>query len=154
MTPIYERTILGTYLLMFMLVMAAFLATTMMFSDPEPGEGKPWYVLLFLLIAPILMGVMKVSVDQKSLRIRFMLGFPRHTVAIEDIDTFRVTRSWKETGFGVSVKVGQGRYCISGPSAVTILLRNGRTLLVGTPEPEALAKAIRKARARAGVEEN
>lgn len=152
MTPIYERTIFGTTLMIFMLVMVAFIGSTMMMSDVQPGESKPWIALLTPLIFPILMGFMKVSVSTKELRLRFPFGFPRRTVPIEEIDAFRVTRSWRETGFGISVKPSNGQYCISGPSGVSILLHNGRTLLIGTPDPERLVKAIEKARTRAGIE--
>jgi hypothetical protein len=145
MTPIYERTVYGIYMMGFMAIVAAFISTAMFMSD---DPDKPYWTLLIFAVVPLFFGVMKVSVDKRELRIRFPLGVPRRTLAIADIEAVTVTRSKMETGFGVSVKPSHGRYCISGPSAVSILMGNGRTVLVGTPEPEKLLKAIEKARSR------
>lgn len=150
MTPIYERTIVGTWLLGFMLVMAALMAAVILLAG-DSNEG--WWTPLILLAMPLVFGVMRVSVGRDSLRVRFWLGVPRRTVPVERIDGYAVTRSRRETGFGVALRPLDGKFCISGPSAVSILLRNGRTLLVGTPDPEALVKALDRARRRHAREE-
>jgi len=150
MTPIYERTIVGTFLIIYMVVIAAVMFTAMTLDDD--ADGSMWFLIIFAVV-PLLFGVMKVSVDRRELRVRFLLGVPRATLAVTDIEACTVTRSKLETGFGMSIKPSHGKYCISGPSAVSILLRNGRTYLVGCPDPEQLLKAIEKARARAGTRE-
>ena len=150
MTPIYERTVIGTWLVGFMMIMAALMfAVVFMAEDADKALWTP----VLILVVPLLLGVMRLSVTPRELRVRFWLGLPRRTVPIADIDTYRVTRSRMETGFGVSVKPMQGHYCMSGPGAVNILLKNGRNLMIGTPEPEKLVKALDRARKRSGLEE-
>lgn len=150
MTPIYERTVVGIWLLIFSLVMAGMMLTLMTLGD---DADAPLWAPALLLIAPLIFGLMRISVTRDELRIRFWAGFPRRTVTLAEIEAYRVTRSKRETGFGISVKPSHGRYCIAGPSAVAVLLRNGRTLLVGTPEPEKLVKALDRARKAGGRRE-
>lgn len=150
MTPFYERTIVGTWLIGFMAIMAIIMYTLIAFSS---DADEAWWPPLLLIIVPLFLGVMRIAVTPKELRLRFWLGLPRRTVPIEDVEAYRVTRSLKETGFGIQLKPERGSYCMSGPSAVSILLKNGRTLTIGTPEPERLVKALDKARKRAGIEE-
>lgn len=150
MTPIYERTIIGTWLIIFFSVMAAIMIG-LAWRAEGPGV-MPWIPSLVFPAMLLFMGIMRITVTQTELRVRFWPGIVRKTVKLTDIDAYQVTRSRAETGFGIALKPSQNRYVISGPSAVSVLLSNGRTVMVGTPEPEKLVKALDKARKKAGLE--
>ncbi|HPF34360.1 hypothetical protein KDK88_00060 [bacterium] len=142
MTPIYERTVVGTWLLAFLALMT--LTTTLIMAL---GEDDPiWWLPAVWAAVFLWLAVLRIRVDTEALRIRFWTGVPRRTIPLAAIDAYRVTRSKRETHLGLALKPGDGKYVIAGPSAVNILLRDGRTVLIGTPDPEALVKALDRAR--------
>ncbi len=144
MTPLYEKTIVGWPMILFVACMAVFLAVLLAID----GEGGAAWFSLALLLIPLLMGFMKVSVHVGELRIRFLTGFPRRTVDLHDVESMTVIRSWWKTGLGISVKPLQGRFCVTGPDAVVLTMKSGLPIVVGTPEPKKLLKALNRARDR------
>ncbi len=149
----YERNIVGTGIMIFMIVMSTFIGVTLMQSERPEGDATPWFVMAMPLLGIVIGGWMRVTVSAEELKLRFLLGVPRLTLKVAEIDALRPTRGWRATGFGASVSTSRGRYCIAGPSAVSILMRNGRTFLIGVPDPEKLAKAVERAKARSGAAE-
>jgi len=82
MTPIYERTIVGTWLLGFMLVMAALMAAVILLAG-DSNEG--WWTPLIMLAMPLVFGVMRVSVGRDSLRV----GTPDPEALVKALDRAR-----------------------------------------------------------------
>jgi len=150
MTPIYERTVVGTWFIGFLLVIAG-LVTVPMLLDPD--APFLWWVPLIVVAVPSLFMVLRVRLTRETLLVLSPLGFPWRRCAVADVEAYRVTRSWRETGFGVTLKPLDGKFCIAGPRAVSILLRNGRTVLVGVPDPETLVKALDRALKRSSGKE-
>jgi hypothetical protein len=90
------------------------------------------------------LGRLVIELDGPALRWRFgWLGWPRWQVALADIVAVEKTRAPATAGSGIRV-TRQGRLynvTLGGP-AVALTLRDGRRLLLGTPEPEKLAAFI------------
>jgi hypothetical protein len=99
--------------------------------------GLPLALLLGL-------GRLVIEIDGPVLRWRFgWLGWPRWQVALSDIVAVEKTRAPGAAGSGIR-NTGQGRLynvAIGGP-AVALALRDGRRILLGTPEPEKLAAFV------------
>ena len=99
--------------------------------------GLPLALLLGL-------GRLVIELDGPALRWRFgWLGWPRWQVALSDIVAVEKTRAPATAGSGIRT-TRQGRLynvAIGGP-AVALALRDGRRILLGTPEPEKLAAFI------------
>ena len=148
MSPYYERTILGIGVVILVFVIGLVIMGAAVFS--EGGEGPP-PVALIVLVLPVLLAIMRVRVDREAVRLSFPIGLLRRTVPVADIVGVDPVHSWIETGFGMSVKPMQGRYCLSGPQAVRLRLSDGRSVLIGVPDASDLMRAGDKARTRSGA---
>lgn len=106
------------------------------------GIGFPMFFMSLRLI---------VEVDKDSLRIRFA-PLTRRTIHFEDIERAepRTYRPIVEYG-GWGVK-GWSRskmaYSVSGNQGVDLHLRNGHSVMIGSRDPKALARALEKAMQR------
>jgi hypothetical protein len=107
--------------------------------------GWPGVSLLVLLAAATLlvMGHFTVEVGEGRIEWRFgALGWPRWDAALEQIIGVEVTTSSAFEGWGINrTKTGM-LYNAHGQQAVRLHLRDGRTLRLGSDEPERLAAFI------------
>ena len=105
---------------------------------PALGAALLAGVPLALLLG---LGRLVIEIDGPVLRWCFgWLGWPRWQVALADILAVEKTRAPGMAGSGIRV-TREGRLynvTIGGP-AVRLTLRDGRRILLGTPEPEKLA---------------
>ncbi len=90
------------------------------------------------------------TVDARAVSATFGWGWPRRTIAIEEIvDVRKLRNSWWH-GWGIR-KVSRGwMYNIAGYDAVELELRGSRVFRIGTNEPDALLDAISRARGPLG----
>ena len=84
-----------------------------------------------------------VTLDDRALRIRFGPGLIRKSFPLEGIEACRVVRNPWFYGWGIHRTPAGWLYNVSGLQAVELTLRSGKTLRIGTDEPETLAMAIR-----------
>ena len=100
----------------------------------------------FLLLIGILMSSMTVRVTDSEVSWWFgrthTLG---KTVALADIASVEAIRTSLFEGWGIHLTWHGWLWNVSGFNAVQIKLGSGTRYAVGTPEPQALLKAIRKA---------
>jgi hypothetical protein len=112
------------------------------------GPGAPLALLLAIAGLPLALllplGRLVIELDASELRWRFgWLGRPAWREALADIVAVEKTRAPAGAGSGIRVS-GRARLynvTIGGP-AVALTLRDGRRILLGTPEPERLAAFI------------
>ena len=71
-------------------------------------------------------------------------GVIRKRIPLDEIADVEATRTTFWQGWGIHWTTRGWLYNISGFDAVLVRLRTGKSLLVGTDEPEALANAIRE----------
>jgi hypothetical protein len=90
-----------------------------------------------------------IRIEDDALRLQFGLGWPRKTVALEDIDAVEVTRTTFWEGWGVHRTRRGWLYNVSGYDAVLLRRRDGSSLLIGSDEPRRLKAAIERAQQRA-----
>jgi hypothetical protein len=100
-------------------------------------------LIALLVLAWLLLGRLTVEIESRVLRWSFgLFGLPRWRLPLADVVTVeRVrTRAWE--GWGIR-RTSQGMlYNIAGFDAVRVTCRDGRTLRIGTDEPERLAAFI------------
>jgi hypothetical protein len=92
----------------------------------------------------LMVGRFTVSVGEGHLAWRFgELGWPRWKVALDTITSVEVTTSTAWEGWGIRRTRSGWLYNASGRQALRVNLRGGRTLRLGSDEPERLASFIR-----------
>lgn len=91
-----------------------------------------------------------VCIEGERLRWAFGPGWPRYSLALQDIATVESTRTTFWHGWGIHRVRGGWIYNIAGRDALRITRRDGRQVLLGTDEPRRLKAALERALGRAG----
>ena len=112
------------------------------------SPGAPVALVVAMVGLPLAMlgvlGRLVIELDATELRWRFgWLGRPAWRVALAEIEAVEKTRAPAKGGSGIRGLGRQHVYNVSiGGPAVGLKLRDGRHILLGTPEPERLAAFI------------
>lgn len=106
----------------------------------------PWLILagslILILFVTYLFSSMTITIDENALRWSFGPGVIQKSEPLSEIAGAETTKtSWVE-GLGIHLTARGWLYNVSGRSAVSIRLRDGKQFLLGTDEPERLAAAI------------
>ena len=111
------------------------------------GVGLGFGLALALAMpAALLLLLGRLVIELRGPRLHWSFGFigwPRWSIALDDIEHIEQTRARALQGAGIK---GLGRkrlYNVSlGGPALQLAMRDGRTILLGTPEPERLRSFI------------
>jgi hypothetical protein len=98
--------------------------------------------LVLLVITMLLFGTLTVSVNENRISWHFGLGLIRKSVPIRTIRSVRAVRNPWYYGWGIRFTPVGWLYNVSGLSAVDLGLDDGRHVMIGTDEPEALERAL------------
>ena len=113
-----------------------------------PQVGLP--VAVGLLVLGLLFHRLVVEVDERCVRLAFGVGLVRRSIPLAEIvDARPVTNRWWY-GWGLRLTPHGWLWNVSGLDAVEITYRSGRRFRIGTDEPEALTRAVRRAVGLAG----
>ncbi len=130
-----------------LLVAGALLAAAGVWLRPEaptPFRVVLSGVALILLVCLGLFASFTVEVDARRIWLGFGPGWVHRTIALSDIrDAHPVRNPWYY-GWGIRLVPGGWMWNVSGLDAVELEFRDGRRFRIGTDEPEALARAIRR----------
>lgn len=130
------------------------LVQLLLFLEPTrqgPGPAPVLVSVTAMVLVLLLLGRLVVEVDADELRWRFgFVGWPRWRVPLADIVT--VERVKSASAFSAGIRVGprgERHYTarLASP-ALRLTLRDGRTVMLGSPEPERLAAFIEARRPR------
>ena len=103
-----------------------------------------WCIAAALALAVALFWSMTVRVTGEALEFWFGPGLVRKRVPLAEIATVEEARTTIWQGWGIHWTTRGWLYNVSGFNAVHVQLKTGKSLLVGTDEPAALADAIRE----------
>jgi hypothetical protein len=103
----------------------------------------------FLVGGPVMMGIaillfyaLTVKIDATHLRFYFGIGLIRKRIPLAEIvDVQPVSNSWRH-GWGIHRTPHGWLYNVSGWEAVEITLASGKSLRLGTDEPQRLTQAL------------
>ena len=148
----YRHTQPGTTIWFMMIGAAVFIFfLTFFLSGPAPEDERttlraiPLVVALVLLLLAWLFGSLTVSVDDETIVASFGPGWPRKTVPLTLVRGARPVRNRWWYGWGIRYTPHGWLYNVSGLDAVELEMLGGRTLRIGTDEPERLVAAIEAA---------
>lgn len=95
------------------------------------------------LVAFGLLGRLRIELDAQRLEWQFgYLGWPRWSVELADITAVEIVRTGWLDGWGIRRGREGWLYNAGGFTALRIRVRDGRTIRLGTDEPERLASFL------------
>ncbi len=98
-----------------------------------------------LLLAGLLFHQLTVSVDGEFLRLRYGIGLVRFRFALAKMVEVETVQSHWWEGWGIRLTPSGWLFNISGQGAVLIKQKNGKSIRVGSDEPEVLCRALQQA---------
>ena len=98
----------------------------------------------FLVLVLLLFGSLTVEISGGHVRIRFGIGLIRNRWPLDGIEGCRPVRNTWLYGWGIRKIPGAWLYNVSGLDAVELKLKSGKTVRIGTDEPQALSAALEK----------
>lgn len=141
--PAYSRSQPLTLLWVLMLPVLATLAV-LYGLNRDSAAGAPLALGALMTLAPMpFLGRLTVEVSNAALSWRFgWLGWPRWQVALQEIERVELADTRDTPGVGIrKTREGWLYNARSGP-ALRVVLRNGRSLRIGSDEPARLAGFI------------
>ena len=85
---------------------------------------------------------MTITVTGERIQWSMGAGFPRWSAPVREIAAVQIVRNPWYYGWGIRLTPSGMLYSVSGFQAVELSLRGGKTIRIGSDEPEALAAAI------------
>jgi len=152
MKTFYQQRYFGWGLWVVMAIVAAVAALVPRGSAPSPW---PWAAPLLAVLLAASLGTMTVTVDRRAVRLRATIGWPRTTVPLDRIvHAEQVTGLLWRSGYGIHWGPRRTLWNLTGNRGVVLQLTRGGRVFIGTPEPEALLRAIARARHRSATEKD
>jgi hypothetical protein len=102
------------------------------------------WLLPLLAIPALLMGSLTVSVTDEYLDARFGPGPINVRVPLSSVRSCQRVRNPWYYGYGIRMIPGGRLYNVSGGDAIELMLDSGRSVRVGTDDPEGLAAALQQ----------
>ena len=116
-------------------------------AGDRPLPFVPMLILeaTFLILALLFYGL-RITVDDRAVRLRYGIGLIRFTIPLTDIAQTNLVRSRWYYGIGIRLIPGGMLYNAHSLNAVELKIKDKkRVIWIGTPEQEALKQAIDRA---------
>jgi hypothetical protein len=143
---LYRRTQIAWPTIVPLLVVAAILVPTFISMQLVAG---PWIVAVVYGVILLLFATLTVTVTSDGLVAAFGIGVISKSVPFPDVVSFARVRNRWFNGWGIHFYPGGTLYNASGLSAVEFKLSSGRSVSIGTAEPDALVSAVQQATGQA-----
>lgn len=140
----YRHVQLYTTLWLILPLAAAVTLGVALVSGPLDLSNAALLSLPVLLLALLLLGRLVIELDGPHLRWHFgYVGWPRWQLALADIRQVERSQAPSMAGSGIKGSRQKRLYNVTiGGPALLLTLHDGRTVMLGTPEPERLAAFI------------
>lgn len=149
----YSHTQTGWFTLL-ALAAVILMVVSIFLSSGEMGIGLLLllgFAMATVAVCGVIFSSLTATVTRETLGWHFGPGWPRWSIAIDEIaGVARVRPAWW-WGWGIRWTPSGWLYNVSGRNAVIVHRRDGSSVLIGTDEPHELAVAIQKAMAERGL---
>ena len=143
----YRHTQRASLILWVVLCVAAILVVLALASEFRPEVLLVTLpALAILVVVGWLFSSLTVTVSRDVVAWSFGPGLLKWSLPVADIEAVESTRTSPLVGWGIRWTPSGMVYNVSGFDAVRIRTRTGRTLRIGTDEPEELRHALENAR--------
>jgi len=136
----YQHTQRGTLMISASLLAAGFVFYHLLHGGPS----WLWIILALTAAVGIVFSSLSVVVDDTRLTAAFAPGWPKLEVRLTDIVEVLVVRNPWYYGWGIRLTPAGLLYNVSGLNAVEIRKKNGKTIRIGTDEPDKLRQALNR----------
>jgi hypothetical protein len=137
----YNHTQIG-YLIIYIFGTMIILIMTLQALDGYNFVASIVFVLMVLSL--FLFYKLNVSINEKTISIKFGLGLIKKTFRIQDIKSCQITKTPWYWGWGIRLIPKGYLYNVSGFYSVELAMKNGSVNRIGTDEPEELLKSIQE----------
>jgi hypothetical protein len=136
----YEHTQRGTVVQAALMIgaVACFALSQVMSAPPFVVP----MVLIIFVVCAYMFSSLTIQVTDRALHWCFGPGMFRKQVALAEIQSVEITRTRLLEGWGIHKTSRGWLYNVSGFDAVLIKLHGGKSLLLGTDEPDRLRSAL------------
>ena len=149
----HEQVQVGTLMAAGTLLGAVLAAAVLaFFISPATRQAVPWLPwALFGVLggAFLLVGWMRVTVDERAVRAVMGVGLLRRSVELAEVRKADIVRTRVWWGWGVHLTPAGWLYNVGGRWAVRLELATERPVMIGSADPAGLHDAIEAARAAA-----
>ena len=136
----YEHTQIG-YLTI--AAIGSALLFTISFAITSDFHWVTWIVMLIFGIALLIFATLKATVSDEWLEISLGIGIIRKKFYLKDIESVQGIQYPWYYGWGMRATFrGERIYSVSGLTAVKIVIKTGEKYIIGTDDPDGLAKAV------------
>lgn len=97
----------------------------------------------FLLVVTLLFSSMTVKVEDESLVWYLGPKFWKNKISLSEIASVSSVKTKGYWGFGVHLTLNGWLYKVSGDVAVKVVLKSGKSILIGTADSDSLISALR-----------
>ena len=141
--PSYRHTQHG-YVLAAVLIVAAINTGVVAYA-----VGSAWLALLTVVILALAAAGSTLTVELRDdqLQFYFGIGFPRWHIKLADIVAAEPARNHPAEGWGLRVTATGMLYNVGGLDSVRLTLVSGKSVRIGTDDPQALILAVMRAKA-------
>lgn len=137
----YQHTQFAYLIVVFVAIIV--LPSLLMASFSQPAQSWPAAVAAILLVLfAWLFSSLKIEVNEANLVFWFGPGWLRKIIPLAEITSCKTVKNPWWYGWGIHMTPKGWIYNVSGFQGVEITLVSGKTIRLGTDEPQALAQAI------------
>ena len=138
MAPSYRHTQSGTLMVGTSLAAAGLVFYYLL----NGGPSWRWIVLSLIAAVGIVFSSLTVTIDATHVFAAFAPGRPRVVVPLAELVEVRTVRNPWYYGWGIRLTPHGTLYNVSGLDAVELRTKSGKTLRIGTDEPDQLRQAL------------
>lgn len=138
----YRHRQAGTTIINVMALVAIFVVAIAWIVSGSLLNPATYFVLPLMIIIGYLFSSMTVSVDERQLTWHFGPGFWKKSIARSEIVSVEPAQMGWGYGYGIRITPRGWLYRVSGRDAAAVSLISGKTVLIGTDEPEKLVAAL------------
>jgi hypothetical protein len=139
---VYRHTQIGYIILGLVGIGAAVLILLMVTSEVTALEAG---VCVALVLVLFLFGTLTVEISDKEFSFSFGVGLIRKSIPMSDIERCVISSFAWYYGWGIRYTPQGWLYCVSGLTAITLMLKSGKAIQVGTDNAEELCTAVTNA---------
>lgn len=99
-------------------------------------------VLIIAAVIVVLGSVLTVKVDDSHVSAAFLAGWPKHRIALANIESSERVRNKAWWGIGLRKIPGGWMYNVGGLDAIELIQKNGKKFRIGTNDPDGLEAAL------------
>jgi len=114
-----------------------------MHQTGHEAAWTPTAVAAILVATLLIFHSLNVEVGDGVLRLHYGIGFPFKTIDLSEVAKVEVVRNHWWYGWGIRYTPRGWLFNIAGLDAIELTFHSGRTMRIGTDEPEALCDAVR-----------